>query len=434
MDCTALVIKAPEISDRLREHISALADEPSYLIDHCYAAVMRVDGYASLGLSEKRDIRNSIGLFVKRWCSSILELEWFTPEEIEIFEASVRRRVHQGIPLASLLCAFRLGTRELWLAHLGLAEHDDALRDEMLFAISPYLLEYSDFMAQFIGRVFLDEQCQQTSWRGDVRRQLSDLLFSGTCDDQDFRRIGRSLGFDSTAPRTALAIDCELSDVSKMDPEGAFEKLVHEIARHIKVPADHVVYVMRRGRLVLWVPCACGSSLIFSQRLLSEAITAFTKRSAAVRAIGVGFMNRGAKGWATSAEEAMTALNFALHGDGATKVYLYSDIAIDESIRSNGSALRYLESILGEILHERELMKTLECYFDNSQHRKATAASLGIHLNTLNYRIIRIETLLGAELDAPSWIARLFIALNLRNAISAYPGSGAEDSAAKVEH
>src|SRR5258708_32471626 len=74
------------------------------------AAVMQVDGYASLGLSEKRDIRNSIGLFVTRWCSSILEQAWFTPAEMEKFEASVRRRVHQGISLVAILCAFRLGT------------------------------------------------------------------------------------------------------------------------------------------------------------------------------------------------------------------------------------------------------------------------------------------------------------------------------------
>jgi carbohydrate diacid regulator len=425
--------KAPEISDRMRKNIATLADEPSYLIDHCYAAVMRVDGYASLGLSEKKDIRNSIGLLVKRWCRSILDQAWFTSAEMEKFETSVRRRVHQGISLVAILCAFRLGTRELWLAHLDLAEHDNALRDELLFVISPYLLEYSDFVAQFIGRVFLDEQSQQTCWRTEVRRQLCHLVFNGTNDDQDFSRIGRSLGFDSTVPHTALAIDYELGNMSRMNSEDALGDLVYDIARHIKIPADHVVYVTRRGWLILWLPCAGGSSLIFSQRLLSEAITAFAKKSVEVRAIGVGFANQGAKGWATSAEEAMTALNFALHGDGATKVYLYSDIAIDESIRSNGSALRYFESILGEILHERDLMKTLECYFDNSQHRKATAASLGIHPNTLNYRIARIETLLGAKLDAPSWIARLFVALNLRNAISVYPGGGAEDPAAGME-
>jgi carbohydrate diacid regulator len=433
MDCTKLFIKAPEISDRLRENIAALADEPSYLVDHCYGSVMRVDGYASLGLSEKRDIRNAIGLFVRRWCISILEKTWFTPAEMEKLEASVRRRVHQGISLVSMLCAFRLGTRELWLAHLGLAEHDSTLRDELLFVLSPYLLEYSDFMAQFIGRVYLDEQFQQTSWRGEVRRQLCELVFNGVHDDQDFLRIARSLGFDATVPHTALAIEYKLNDVSRMNAEGALETLAHAVARHIRIPADHVIHVTRRGRLVLWVPCAGGSSLIFSQRLLSDAIVAFAGKANEVRAIGVGFMNQGARGWATSAEEAMTALDFALLSGSGSKVHLYSDIAIDESVRSNGSALRYFESMLGEILHEKDLMKTLECYFDNSQHRKVTAASLGIHPNTLNYRLARIETLLGAELAAPSWIARLFIALNLRSAIGTYTLGDAEDPADAIE-
>jgi carbohydrate diacid regulator len=427
------MITAPEISVQLRENIAALADEPSYLIDRCYATVMRVDGYASLGISEKRDVRKSIDLFVKRWCSSILEQAWFTPEEIEIFESSVRRRVHQGVSLVSLLCAFRLGIKELWLVHLGLAEHDTALRDELLFVVSPYLLEYSDFMAQIVGRVFLDEQFQQTRWSVEVRRQLCDLVFNVASNEQDFCRLGKSLGFDSTAPRIALAIDYALTNVSKMNREGALENFADAIARHIKAPPDHIVYVTRRDRLVIWVPCGCGSSLIFSQRLILDAIVVFSNNSREVRAIGVGLMNRGARGWATSAEEAMTALDFAPESEGGAKVRLYSDIAIDESIRSNESALRYFESMLGEILHEEELMKTLECYFDNSQHRRTTAALLGIHPNTLNYRLDRIEKLLGAELNEPRWIARLFIALKLRNTIASYLG-GDMQGLASVEN
>jgi sugar diacid utilization regulator len=434
MDCPQLFIKAPEISDRLRENIAALADEPSYLVDHCFASVMRVDGYASLGLFEKRDIRNSIGLFVRRWCISILEKTWFTPAEMGKFEASVRRRVHQGISLVSMLCAFRLGTRELWLAHLGLADHDNTLRDELLFVLSPYLLEYSDCMAQFIERVYLDEQFQQTSWRGEVRRQLCEFVFNGTHDGQNFLRIARSLGFDATTPHTALAIEYEPNDVSEMNADVALETLAHAIARHIKIPVDHIVYVTRRGRLVLWVPSAGGSSLIFSQRLLSDAIIAFVGKASGVRAVGVGFMNRGADGWATSAKEAMTALDFALLSGNWSKIQMYSDIAIEESVRSNTSALRYFESIIGEILHEKDLMKTLECYFNHSQHRKVTAASLGIHPNTLNYRLARIETLLGAELAAPRWIARLSIALNLRNAKFTATLSDAEESSAAMEN
>jgi len=410
------MIEAPEIGARLRDNIAALANEPSYLIDYCYAAIMQIDGYANLGMAERRNLRESIGALVARWCRSILERSWHTADEIDALEASVRRRVHQSISLVSVLGAFRACMRELWLAHLGLAEHDAALRDELLFKISPYLLEYSDFMARLIGRTFVDEQFHQTRWCSEGRRQLGELVFNGAHDDEAFRRLGRNLGFDPSSPRIALAVHYNAPEPSNVDPDTALQAMAHAIARHLRMPADHIVYVMRRGRYVMWVPCTCGDSLIFSQRLLSEAVSALACKMDQVGAIGIGFMNQGQQGWAASAEEAMAALDFALQNTDGRKVCLYSDIAIDESVRSNGSALRYFESMIAEILHEKELISTLRCYFGNSQNRKGTAALLGIHPNTLNYRLARIERLLGAKLDEPSWIARLFIALQLRDA------------------
>jgi sugar diacid utilization regulator len=424
---------APDISSALRHNIAALHDEPWYLIEHCYAAVMRVDGYEKLGLSERKDVCDALGLIVRRWCSLVLRQARELPGEIEQLEASIRRRVHQGVSLVSVLCAFRLGVKELWLAHLGLAGHDRALCDELLFVVSPYLLEYADFMTRFIQRVFLDEQFQHTRWRGEMRRQLCELVFAGASDEQDFVRIARSLGFDPTLPRIALAIDCELTDASRLNPEAAFERLARDVARAIKVEAEHVVYVTRRGRLVVWVPCARGNSLIFNQRSLCGAIVEFANRAQEVRHIGIGLTNHGLRGWAISADEANAALDVATHGAHRAKVLPYADIAIDESIRANQSALRYFEAMLGEILYERDLMKTLECYFDNRQHRKTTAAALGIHPNTLNYRLERIEMLLGAELDTPGWIARLFIALKLRNAGPVNAGAEAEDFASSAD-
>jgi sugar diacid utilization regulator len=88
--------------------------------------------------------------------------------------------------------------------------------------------------------------------------------------------------------------------------------------------------------------------------------------------------------------------------------------------------------MLEEILHERDLLKTLECYFSHRQQHKSTAAELGIHTNTLRYRLDRIEMLLGAELDTPHWMAHLFIALRLRNAASAGANTNIEDLASNA--
>jgi carbohydrate diacid regulator len=420
MTFLTLMPEAPRIGDELRSSIVALHDEPWYLVEHCYSAVMRVHGYEKLGLSERKEVFHTLELVVGRWCSLVLGLGDAFPNQIEQLEASIRRRVHQGISLESALCAFRSSVKELWLAHLGLGEHDHALRDELLFVVSPYLLEYADSMMRFIQRVFLDEQLNHTLQREEMRRQLGEMVFSGNDEDQDFSRLARGLGFDTMLPRIALAIDYELTERSKSDTEAALDRLASGIAQVMKVPADEVVHVTQRGRrrrarLIVWLPCTGKSSLISNQRALAGAIVDYTKQTPEIRAIGVGLMNHGLSGWAASADEANTALDFLAPRRNLAKVAFYADIVIDESIRANRSALRYFEAMLEEILHERDLLKTLECYFSNRQQHKSTAAELGIHTNTLRYRLDRIEMLLGAELDTPHWMAQLFIALRLHN-------------------
>jgi sugar diacid utilization regulator len=60
----------------------------------------------------------------------------------------------------------------------------------------------------------------------------------------------------------------------------------------------------------------------------------------------------------------------------------------------------------------------LEAYFERRQHRKATAAALDIHPNTLNHRFERIENLLGGRLDDIGWLAKLHTALRLHHTAS----------------
>jgi carbohydrate diacid regulator len=95
-------------------------------------------------------------------------------------------------------------------------------------------------------------------------------------------------------------------------------------------------------------------------------------------------------------------------------VRLYSEIVVEESVRGTKNALRYLVSLVEQLESEPELLETLETYFDQLQRRKVTASVLGIHPNTLNYRLDRIENILGARLDDASWVSKLDIAIKLR--------------------
>jgi sugar diacid utilization regulator len=166
--------------------------------------------------------------------------------------------------------------------------------------------------------------------------------------------------------------------------------------------------------LVVWVPCIRGDTLVAGDRRFADCAASLIKAMSEILAAGIGLLNQGPAGWALSVDEACKALDFGLPARGRRRIHSYSDIVVNESVRRTDNVLRYLNSLLERLSEEPELLSTLQTYFDQQQRRKIAADVLGIHPNTLNHRLERIETLLGAKLDDASWIAKLHIAVKLR--------------------
>ena len=129
--------------------------------------------------------------------------------------------------------------------------------------------------------------------------------------------------------------------------------------------------------------------------------------------VGIGMMGQGPSGWSGSVDEAFKALEVG-ERNGSDGVYRYSDIALNEGARRSDNVLRYLESLIERLSHEPDLLKTLECYLEQFQKRKKTASVLGIHPNTLNYRLERVQEITGGSLEDPAWLAKLYVAVRLR--------------------
>jgi len=147
---------------------------------------------------------------------------------------------------------------------------------------------------------------------------------------------------------------------------------------------------------------------------MGKQIRSIAETVSEIKAIGIGLVGEGAAGWAMSAEEANRALSFGRSRGGEERVRLYSEIVVEESVRGTKNALRYLVSLVEQLGSEPDLLETLETYFHHMQRRKVTASVLGIHPNTLNYRLERIENILGARLDDAGWVSKLDIAIKLR--------------------
>jgi sugar diacid utilization regulator len=413
----ALVIagNVPKATGALRERCAQLASDPSPVTQRVCALLEEYeDSYTRMLPTIRQDVLQFLDFSAKLWFNSVLTGTFPSLEEIETLAQTGRRRVHQGVTLSSLLRGFRFGGRESWNALLSSAEGSPEVRDELLFVISRYQLEFFDSLSQTISQAYLDEQYQRLRWRDSLRYELASLVFQFPDDVAAFQRTAEALGLDPTAARVALVLDLKLSKTTPTRLEGELDRVTLSASRQLKCAYEDLVRVLHRERLVIWAPCIRGDTLVAADRRVFENAVTLVRAMPEIQAIGVGLMNQGPAGWATSVDEGFKALEFGARANGNKKVHLYSDIAVNESVRRTNNVLRYLESLLERLSDEPELLVTLQTYFDEQQRRKTASDALGIHPNTLNHRLERIESLLGCKVDDAGWIAKLHVALRLR--------------------
>src|SRR6185312_10288125 len=75
-------------------------------------------------------------------------------------------------------------------------------------------------------------------------------------------------------------------------------------------------------------------------------------------------------------------------------------------VQSPDALRRFVDELLGSLLRyaqsrDTPLLETLEALSAARWVRRAAARQLGIHINSMSYRVERIETLTGLQLDDP---------------------------------
>jgi purine catabolism regulator len=74
----------------------------------------------------------------------------------------------------------------------------------------------------------------------------------------------------------------------------------------------------------------------------------------------------------------------------------------------------YIAMAVSPLETEPELLKTLETFLEHGGNKVATAAAIPLHRSSLAYRLEKISTLLGVDIDEPETRLELWIALRLR--------------------
>ncbi|NUP82176.1 MAG: helix-turn-helix domain-containing protein [Nonomuraea sp.] len=229
------------------------------------------------------------------------------------------------------------------------------------------------------------------------------LLDSGTLTDDALHRVrplvARAAAALAQEARSRQDLGRGLLALFSADPE-------ERAAASIELPGPVAAVAVRESServAALWtlprgVLARTGSPVALLAPAHLAAEVAQTLQSAYGTAAGIGApRNDPGEAW-QSWREARQALRIAEHFPRHAPIARWEDLGVHRLLaRLGGSDLRELAAETAAL--DAELAQTLEVYLDLGGHAQKTAAELGIHRQTLYYRLGKAERLLHRDLS-----------------------------------
>jgi DNA-binding PucR family transcriptional regulator/putative methionine-R-sulfoxide reductase with GAF domain len=189
------------------------------------------------------------------------------------------------------------------------------------------------------------------------------------------------------------------------------------------------IVVTRSASLVVLLPASDDESAAAGQL---RAIEAFGSQlldaiHRVVRAgglsLGIGNLTRDVNDLPRAHDEARQSLRLARRGGGGKRVTSYRNLGAFRlllEVQNPVALARFIDETLGPLLRYAEnrrtpLIETLEQLSSNHWNRRAAARALHLHVNSLAYRVQRIEALLGTSLEDAETRVAISIALRARS-------------------
>ena len=355
-----------------RVHAAVDAEVPEY------AALADDDVFAV-------NLRN-VGLYFRTLAEDRLP----SPAELGEIEQAAMRRLHQGIPLEAIFHSYHVGLRVMWTCLLEQAEALDLGRLAVL------TMAYAERVSHVAAQAYLHERDRVARSEEEARRLFLTRLYSGDfAEAQPALREARALGFDLGGTHVVLLVtseeDAALAE-ARDEVEGRFP--------------DCPAVLMRAGLVVAAAPAS-----------VAGLIAALGRHDRI--ACGVGTPRAGVPGLTAGLHEARRALTLGASLSPAERTHRYEALRLFDLFKDGEPVAAFVAEVLGRVLRAEprraaRYVETLEALFAAALNRKAAADALGVHPNTLSYRIGRIESLLGGSLLDGELCFRTQLALRLR--------------------
>jgi len=316
--------------------------------------------------------------------------------------------VHRGVQLPALLRAYRLGhglaERRLEEAAAGL-EIEPEIRWRVLARMSHHMFAYVDAVCTELVDDYEQERAQWIRGAAAARAELVTAIVER--QPVDARAAGEKLRYDVSRRHLAL--------IAWADPTAAGQRagsLESEATALEAALGGGPVLTVPIGERVVWA-WTSGEHLIDDPSALGQ-------RGEGVRA-AIGTCREGLAGMADSHAEARVARRVAeLRALRPGAVVGYRAVDLTALLTADPvEAVRFTEAELGELIADTDsaarLRATIRVYLEENLSPARAARRLGIHQNTVVYRVKRTEELLGHAIEQRR--LRLEVALRLSDMI-----------------
>ena len=325
------------------------------------------------------------------------------PREVEPPLAAMeyaRRLAQRGVPVNALVRAYRLGQAHLMEWAFAELERPGPEDPADVAAVSQRIVltvfDYVDHVSQQVVDVYEGERDRWLENRHAIRLALiRDVLDGRSPTGPDDRRATESvLGYAFSPVHLGLVLWLDGPPVAG-PPLVALERCALELGDAMGAAGRPLVVPWDAESAWVWLP---GDAATIPSR---EAATAAVTRAGEPVRVACGAPAAGVEGFRATHEQALRARTVTLAaGEDAPVVTLFDEVgAVSLLCADLDGATAWVRRVLGPLADpgpsRARLRETLRVFLATGGSNTATAGRLGVHPNTVKYRVRRAREARG---------------------------------------
>nr|WP_240940128.1 helix-turn-helix domain-containing protein [Planosporangium flavigriseum] len=326
------------------------------------------------------------------------------PDELRTAARLGEQRALQGVPLEAVDASWRTAERTVVDALLMYA---DRLPPAVLRRATATLAAAFDDLVRATTETYHRTRVEVTErFEWTASDLVSRLAGTERVDPQEVASVARAVEVDPDQPFVAVALGAPPAAGLAVR-----QMYRHAVASIAPQASGRILSGTHRGHVMLLVPIADERALAgMLQRALDRQEVAATVLA------GVGEPQPDLAGVGTSCGQADAAFDVGLRTGAYRRAVRYADVLVEVLLLRNRTvARRLVDTRLGPLAARPQFLVTLRAYLANGQSVRRTAEALGVHQNTVAYRLGRARELVGDGRDGLDGLLDLAVALKARD-------------------